>query len=115
MFESKYIIFVVASIVCVPTGILLASNYRKIHDFVFMFLVFGTCMPESLMGLPTDINFFSREWYRGSTRGIEISYLDLLAIILLFSSLSFGRAGFCSSGHLFSSGCDFKRFVLGLG
>ncbi|MCF6285066.1 MAG: O-antigen ligase family protein [Candidatus Hydrogenedentes bacterium] len=87
MSEYKYIIFLVGSIVCVPVGILLASLWRKFHDFVFMFLVFGTCMPSGLFGFPTDINFLSREWYRGTTRGVEVSYLDLLAIILLVSSV----------------------------
>jgi O-antigen ligase len=85
--EYKYIIFLVGSIVCVPVGIAVASLWRKFHDFIFMFLVFGTCMPSGLFGFPTDINFLSREWYRGTTRGVEVSYLDLLAIILFVSSL----------------------------
>ena len=85
--EYKFIIFPIASLVCVPTGIAFACLSRKIHDFIFMFLVFGTCMPSGLFGQPTDINFLSREWYRGTTRGIEISYLDLLAIVLFISSL----------------------------
>lgn len=88
MSEYKYIIFLVGSVVCVPAGILFASQWRRFHDFIFMFLVFGTCMPTGLFGFPTDINFLSREWYRGSTRGIEVSYLDLLAIILLISSMA---------------------------
>ena len=91
MSEYKYIIFMLGSVVCVPVGILFASQFRKIHDAVFMFLVFGTCMPSGLFGFPTDINFLSREWYRGTTRGIEVSYLDLLAIILLVSSVIIRR------------------------
>lgn len=87
MIEAKHIIFFAGSAVCVPAGILCATQSRKILDFVFIFLVFGTCMPSGLFGFPTDINFLSREWYRGSTRGVEISYLDLLAIVLLISSL----------------------------
>lgn len=87
MIEAKHIIFFAGSAVCIPAGILCATQSRKMLDFVFIFLVFGTCMPSGLFGFPTDINFLSREWYRGSTRGIEISYLDLLAIILLVSSL----------------------------
>ncbi len=87
MIEAKHIIFFAGSAVCVPAGIIFATQSRKVLDFVFVFLVFGTCMPSGLFGFPTDINFLSREWYRGSTRGIEISYLDLLAIILFISSL----------------------------
>jgi len=32
-----------------------------------------------------DINFLSRELYRGSTRGIEITYVDLLVLSLLLA------------------------------
>ncbi len=87
MIEAKHIIFFAGSAVCIPVGILCATQSRKMLDFVFVFLVFGTCMPSGLFGFPTDINFLSREWYRGSTRGVEISYLDLLAIVLFVSSL----------------------------
>ena len=87
MIEHKYLIFFVTSIVCVPLGTLAAIYSRKIHDFVFLALVIGTTQTGSLMGLPTNINFYSREWYRGTSRGIEISYLDLLAIVLLLSSI----------------------------
>lgn len=86
--EDKYIIFLFGTIVLVPMGILIARSNTRILNLVFFALVFGTTQPETLFGLPTDINFLSREWYRGTTRGIEISYLDLLALILLFSSLS---------------------------
>lgn len=88
MSEYKYLIFLIGSVLCVPAGILIASQWRKFNDFIFVFLVFGTCMPSGLFGFPTDINFLSREWYRGTTRGIEISYLDLLAIILLVGSIA---------------------------
>ena len=87
MIEAKHIIFLMGSAICVPAGVLLSTTSRRFHDFVFMLLVFGTTQPETLFGMTTDINFLSREWYRGSTRGIEVSYLDLLALILLFSSL----------------------------
>ena len=85
--EMKIQIFVVAFILIVPAGIILATTSYRIRDFVFMFLVCGTCQPGSLFTLPSDLNLLSHEWYRGSTRGIEISYLDMLAIILIFSSI----------------------------
>lgn len=86
--ESKYLIFLAGALIFVPIGILIARSNQRVLNFVFIVLVFGTTQPESLFGLPTDINFLSKEWYRGTTRGIEISYLDLLAIILFFGSLS---------------------------
>ncbi|MDH3464314.1 MAG: O-antigen ligase family protein [Gammaproteobacteria bacterium] len=89
--EAKELIFTIGSLFCVPTGVLLARSHPRILGLVFFALVFGTTQTESLFGLPTDINFLSREWYRGTTRGIEVSYLDLLALILLFASLSTRR------------------------
>ncbi len=85
---DKYLIFFAGVVIFVPAGILVARSNPRVLNFVFVALLFGTTQPGSLFGLPTDINFLSREWYRGTTRGIEISYLDLLAVILLFSSLS---------------------------
>lgn len=86
--ETKYLLFIFAVFVIVPVGILIARKNSRILNLVFIALIFGTTQPETLFGLPTDINFMSREWYRGTTRGIEISYLDLLAIILFFGSKS---------------------------
>ncbi len=83
----KEAIFFGGFLCCVPVGIFLAVTFPKIHKAVFFALVLGTTNTGGLFGLPLDINFLSREWYRGTTRGIEISYLDLLAIILLFSTL----------------------------
>lgn len=85
--EMKIQIFVVAFILIVPAGIFLAMTFHRIRDYVFMLLVIGTCQPYSLFGFPADLNLRSLEWYRGSTRGFEISYLDMLALILIFSSI----------------------------
>lgn len=89
--EDKYLIFLISTAVLVPLGISIASKSERALNLVFMALVFGTTQPDSLFWLPTDINFLSREWYRGSTRGIEISYLDLLAITLLIASKAWRR------------------------
>lgn len=86
MLEAKHIIFFVGSAFCVPAGIVAGVFSRWIHRLLFAALIFGTTQPDVLFGLPTDINFMSRDWYRGTTRGIEISYLDLIAVVLLFSS-----------------------------
>jgi len=82
----KDLIFLVGFLASVPIGTLLASLSRRLRDLVFLVLLAGTTKPGLL-----DINFFSREWYRGTTRGIEVSYLDLLVLILLFSTLLDGQ------------------------
>ena len=86
--EDKHFIFFLSVLFVVPMGIVIARSNRRALNLVFFAIVFGTTQSEALFGLPTDINFFSREWYRGSTSGIEVSYLDLLVLILLLSSLS---------------------------
>jgi len=41
-----------------------------------------------------DVNLFSRYWYRGSTRGVEISFIDVIALSVFISSFLFPKAGF---------------------
>ena len=41
-----------------------------------------------------DVNFFSRYWYRGSTRGVEISFIDVIALSVFISSFLLPKAGF---------------------
>src|SRR5688572_8512150 len=40
-----------------------------------------------------DINFLSHFWYRGTTRGLEVSFVDILAVAVLVSSVVFPRPG----------------------
>ena len=40
-----------------------------------------------------DINFASHDWYRGTTRGFEVSLVDVISLSLLASSLIRPRAG----------------------
>src|SRR4051794_22795960 len=68
-----------AAILC---GIIAATVSRRLRDiFFFLFVVF-TVMTQRL-----DVNFVSREWYRGTTRGFEVSSMDVLSFSILFSSL----------------------------
>ena len=78
----KDVIFFACLVVLVPVGTLAASISPRIRELVFFALVFSTATMGKL-----DINFLSREMYRGSSRGIEFSYLDFLALILLLSCL----------------------------
>ncbi len=89
----KYVIFVTGLILLVPLGILAATYSRRIREFVFGGLVFATAFADWY-----DINFIDRWWYAGSTRGIEVSVVDLLTLILLLSSLATMRR---EGGRLF--------------
>jgi hypothetical protein len=69
-------------------GILLACLSRRVRDGFFVLLVFLSPMIERV-----DVNFVSREWYRGTSRGFEFSILDIMSISLLVSSFLFPRKG----------------------
>ena len=69
-------------------GILLACFSSRIRDLFFVLLVSLSPLIERL-----DINYVSREWYRGTSRGFEISILDILSLSLLVSSILAPRRG----------------------
>src|SRR5437879_4117447 len=69
-------------------GILLACFSSRIRDLFFVMLVSLSPLIERL-----DINYVSREWYRGTSRGFEISILDILSLSLLVSSILSPRRG----------------------
>src|SRR5271156_2662929 len=69
-------------------GSLLACASRRARDVYFVLLVFLAPMIELV-----DVNFVSREWYRGTSRGFEFSILDILSISLLASALLCPRPG----------------------
>ena len=67
-------------------GIVVACLSSRIRDLFFLLLVFLSPFIERL-----DLNYVSREWYRGTSRGFEVSVLDILAISILLSSVLFPR------------------------
>ena len=69
-------------------GSLVACLSKRVRDLFFVILVFCAPMVERL-----DVNFVSREWYRGTSRGFEVSVLDILTVSLLVSSILAPRRG----------------------
>jgi hypothetical protein len=67
-------------------GIVVACLSQRIRDLFFLLLVFLTPFIERL-----DLNYVSREWYRGTSRGFEVSVPDILAISILVSTVLFPR------------------------
>lgn len=63
-------------------GMVGACLSKRIRDLFFILLVTLSPLIERL-----DLNFVSREWYRGTSRGFEFSVMDILAVSLLFSAL----------------------------
>src|ERR1043166_6695454 len=68
------------------SGIVLASLSKRVRDLFFILLIFSSPLIERM-----DLNYVSREWYRGTSRGFEVSVPDILAISLLVSTLLFPR------------------------
>lgn len=55
------------------------------------------CLFVMSAGLPIssmfDVNIFSAYWYRGTTRGFEVTLFDVIALALLLSSMIYPRTG----------------------
>jgi hypothetical protein len=85
---NKYLIGAVLMLIGTGGGVLLTCISKRVRDFFFVAMIFLAPMTEDY-----DINFLSRDFYRGTTRGIEISLVDILSISLLVSSVLFPRRG----------------------
>lgn len=84
--QFKDVLFWGVFLIGVPAGAIFAANSQRFRDAAFFGIVIGTTRADLF-----DINFLSTAWYRGTTRGVEISYLDVLAIVLLLGLLSNAR------------------------
>lgn len=70
------------AMVLIPVATLVAavaaSCFQRIRDLFFLLIVGGSVLVERL-----DVNFFSEAWYRGTTRGLQVSLIEILAAALL--------------------------------
>ncbi len=69
-------------------GSVVACLSKRMRDLFFALLVFSSPLIERL-----DLNYVSREWYRGTSRGFEICVSDILAFSLLVSAVLVPRRG----------------------
>jgi hypothetical protein len=69
-------------------GVLLTSLSHRIRDIFFFLLVTLTVVTEYI-----DVNFVSKEWYRGTTCGFEVSLVDVISLSLLASCIIRPRLG----------------------
>src|SRR5438876_7527566 len=69
-------------------GIIIACASKRIRDLFFLLLVVLAPFIERI-----DVNFVSRDFYRGTSRGFEVSALHILAVSLLVSSILVPRRG----------------------
>ena len=59
-------------------SVLAASWFRVVRDIFFFAMVSLAVLSERM-----DVNFFSEAWYRGTTRGIQVTLVEILAFGLL--------------------------------
>lgn len=80
--ETKHIIALVlfTGMGCASLLVQLFSN--RARDLAFVSMIGLAVLNERF-----DVNFFGEYWYRGTTRGIDISLLDVLMWGLLFATL----------------------------
>ncbi len=75
--EFKHLVFFLVLFLGVPVGVLLAYSNRLFEKATWIAVVaFG------FLGNSISINFFSFETYRGTSRGYEITLVDLAALTL---------------------------------
>lgn len=82
MAEFKNLIGLTVVPMVILAGIAANCLSRRLRDLFFFLLVVLTPMTQRL-----DVNFVSREWYRGTTRGFEFSLMDILSMSIFFSLL----------------------------
>jgi hypothetical protein len=71
----KYIVFFGALLVGVPLGTSLASKNEKFEKLIFFLMIFFTVETVT-------INFVSREFFRGTSRGFEVGLVDIAMLII---------------------------------
>src|SRR5438552_1841903 len=88
----KHLIGLVLLTLAIPAVCLTTSLSRRLRDLAFLAMLVGWVVTDRM-----DIHFFSFDLYRGSTRGVEISLLDILGLGVLV-------------GHLVNPGLGHKRW-----
>lgn len=80
--ETKHILALIILLVLACGSVSLSLLSQRLRAVMFFLLVFGTIYTERM-----DVNFFGEYWYRGTSRGVEISLLDILTLSLIVGEL----------------------------
>ena len=86
----KYLIFFITALGVGPLGYLLTLN-RKLMHYAF----FAVSLPVMMFN-QVSINFFSHETYRGTSRGMEVSLIYLIAFAMLIGMCILSGKSPCS-------------------
>ena len=75
----KYLIFLITMLGVLPLGYVLTLNRKYMR-----YAVYAVILPVMMFN-QVSINFFSHETYRGTSRGMEVSLVYLLAVAMLIA------------------------------
>jgi hypothetical protein len=78
----KHLIGLVLIVLSIPVVCAVTTASRRAREWAFFLMLAGWVVTDRM-----DIHFFSYDLYRGSTRGVEISMLDLLGLGVLAGHL----------------------------
>jgi hypothetical protein len=79
--ETKHIIALIIFMAIGSTGLLLTLLSQKLRDAALFFIVLGAVVMGRM-----DVNFLGEGWYRGTSRGIELTLVDVAAWCLLIAT-----------------------------
>ena len=85
---QKYVIAFLLLSGATFAGVLVTCASKRARDVFFFLMIPFAAITEHL-----DVNFVSRDWYRGTTQGFEASLVDVLSISLLVSAILAPRRG----------------------
>src|SRR5438876_11125929 len=88
----KHMLGLAMIVFAIPVVCASCSLSRRLRDLAFLVMLTGWVVTDRM-----DIHFFSFDLYRGSTRGVELSVLDVLGLGVLV-------------GHLVNPGPGRKRW-----
>ncbi|HWV98973.1 MAG TPA: O-antigen ligase family protein [Candidatus Acidoferrum sp.] len=86
--DATHLIALALLLLAIPAGVIVATFSQRARDAAFFTMVAATVITDRI-----DITFLSHYWYRGTTRGLEFSFVDLLAISVFAGCLLMPRRG----------------------
>jgi O-antigen ligase len=74
----------------IPAGVgacaIASACFDRVRDILFFAMVSLAVFAERI-----EVNFFSEAWYRGTTRGLQVTVVEILAAGVLFGCIARGR------------------------
>jgi hypothetical protein len=80
--ETKHYIALIVLVALGSGSVLISTFSQRLRDFMFFCMVAGAVMAERF-----DVNFLGEYWYRGTSRGIGVSLIDVAGFGILVATL----------------------------